>query len=116
MHYTVNINHRKTFDESAFERVLGTENRNLNTESYSIFPAYSIFSGFGANFDLSKKLEVGYDGRLSFNDNQSRIENNSEVVNSASFIEKFSELMNDLARTHKMAKLEKTLFIFLFNK
>ncbi|MEY3411409.1 MAG: hypothetical protein RIQ70_95 [Bacteroidota bacterium] len=91
---SLNFNHRKTFDESTFERVLGAENRNLNTDSYSIFPAYSIFSGFGANFDISKKLEVGYDGRLSYSDNQSRIENNSEVVNSVSSVEKFSQNTN----------------------
>ena len=95
----LNFNHRKSYEQSSLDRILGAENRNLNTKSYSILPGYSLFSSFGANFDLSKKFEVGYDGRISFSQSKSQIENNSEVFALNNISEKFSQNTNSLANT-----------------
>lgn len=89
----LNFNKRKTYEASDFERILNTDNKTLNTNSYSILPSYSLYSGFGANFDLSKKLELGYDGRINFNQNKSEIENKSVLSNAS---EIFSQNINTL--------------------
>ena len=77
-----NLNKRNSFDDTQFDRLISTDDKpkKLNSSSYSVFPAYGFFTGLGANFDISKKLELGYDGRLNINKSESKIDNISKVV------------------------------------
>lgn len=80
--FNFNVSRRNNFDASDFVRNINpnTENASqLATNSYSTFPSYSIFSSLGGNIDLSKKWEASYDARLSYNNSNSFLENDSKI-------------------------------------
>jgi iron complex outermembrane receptor protein len=94
-----NVSHRDSYESSEFIRLLKDANYNetkLKTETYSRLPGYSFFTLLGANIDLSKKLEVGYDARLNLNSSRSTTENNSLVFKENATTQKISENLNAL--------------------
>lgn len=51
----------------------------LSQDALTKYPANTYYAGFGAGFQLSKKWEINYDGRLSLNDFNNKTNNQSII-------------------------------------
>lgn len=78
---------RNNFEELNSQRKILTDNSTLGQKSYTTYPGQNHYTGAGIEIDLTKKFTVGYDLRLSSNNNSSAannriniIDNNTQVI------------------------------------
>jgi iron complex outermembrane recepter protein len=51
----------------------------LSQDAYTKYPGSSIYIGYGIGYELTKKWEINYDGRVSINSNKNVTDNTSDI-------------------------------------
>lgn len=74
----VNFSNRNTFEQIKTDRIFAPDSM-LSQDAYTRYPANSYYAGYGLGYQLTKKWEVSYDGRLSYNGSKNRSTNLSEI-------------------------------------
>ena len=85
----LNLNYTKSekFESLVANRKI-TETLNLSQDSYTTYPANSLYSGFGFGNTFGKKWEYNYDGNITYNPNKSILQSiNREYFGSKTFSE-----------------------------
>ncbi|MEJ7912819.1 MAG: outer membrane beta-barrel protein [Chitinophagaceae bacterium] len=79
---------RKTYDLLQTSRFFGGDTV-LSQEAYTKYPANSYYLGFGAGYQINKKWELNWDGRLSINESWNNSINLSQLTkqSNAGFVE-----------------------------
>ena len=93
----LNMNYTKS---KRFESLFGnrkiTESLNLSQDNYTIYPANSLYSGFGVGF-IGKKWEFNYDANITYNPNKSVVQGiNKQYFGSQIFSEISNNTTNDV--------------------
>jgi len=78
-YFNFQYSQRKTFDSLQTTRFFGGDT-TLSQVAQTIYPTNSFYTGFGASYELSKKWELAYDGRLSINNSRNNSTNLSQLV------------------------------------
>ncbi len=89
---------RNTYEQIKTDRKFSADSL-LSQDAYTKFPGKSFYTGFGIGYEVTKKWELNYDGRISIN-------NNKNASTNRSFIEKISTadlLVNNLATVNNNA-------------
>lgn len=71
---------RRATDEQIKSDRLFAPDSLLSQDATTVYPANSYYLGYGLNYSLSRKWEVGYDGRFSLNDSRNRSTNTSAIA------------------------------------
>ncbi len=74
----LNYSHRNSFEEIQTTRRFSTD-KELSQRAFTTFPGNMAYLGFGLGYELNKKWELNYDGRLSYNQNNSSASNESVI-------------------------------------
>ena len=74
----VQATNKNSFEELKTDRLFAPDSL-LSQKAVTIYPAKSYYLGYGLNYQLSKKWEISYDGRLSLNPGESHSTNNSLI-------------------------------------
>jgi iron complex outermembrane receptor protein len=75
---TLNYNRRNTYDQVQTDRPF-TPDSLLSQRSFTTTPSQTIYTGFGMGFTPSKKWEINFDDRVTWNKYQSFAENHNEI-------------------------------------
>lgn len=70
--------HKNTYDEIKTDRVFAPDSL-LSQDAKTTYPGNSYYLGYGINYQLNKKWEVSYDGRVSLDDGHSQSVNSSVI-------------------------------------
>lgn len=71
---------RRATDEQIKTDRLFAPDSLLSQDATTVYPTNSFYLGYGLNYALSRKWEVGYDGRFSLNDSRNRSTNTSAIA------------------------------------
>ena len=82
--------HKNTYDEIKTDRIFAPDSM-LSQNARTTYPGDNYYLGYGLNYQLNKKWEISYDGRLSLNNGQS-ISTNTSLINK---ISSGNELINN---------------------
>ncbi|MBA4851660.1 outer membrane beta-barrel protein [Emticicia sp. BO119] len=74
----LNYSHRNTFEQIQTTRSLSAD-KELFQNALTTFPGSQTYIGFGLGYELSKKWELNYDGRLNYNQSKSSAHNESMI-------------------------------------
>jgi hypothetical protein len=74
----VQYTHKKTYDEIKTERTF-SEDSMLRQDAVTIYPGNNYYLGYGMSYELNKKWEVSYDGRITLNDSHNSSVNESTI-------------------------------------
>ncbi|PLK46395.1 outer membrane beta-barrel protein [Emticicia sp. TH156] len=74
----LNYSHRNSFEEIETTRRFSAD-RELSQKAFTTYPGNMVYAGFGLGYELTKKWELNYDGRLSYNQNNSSSSNESVI-------------------------------------
>jgi iron complex outermembrane receptor protein len=69
---------RKSYEEIKTDRVFRTDSL-LSQDALTVYPSNSYYIGYGLNYQLTKKWELGYDGRFSYNNPKNYSTNYSQT-------------------------------------
>jgi len=89
---------RNTYEQIKTDRKFSADSL-LSQDAYTKFPGKSFYVGYGVGYELTKKWELNYDGRISIN-------NNKNTTNNSSIIEQISTsslLVDNLATVNNNA-------------
>ncbi len=75
---TINFNRGNNYDQLNTDRIFAVDSL-LSQRAYTESPSRNIYLGYGLGWARSKKWTVDYDGRLSYNANESKTDNGSKV-------------------------------------
>ena len=78
--FNLNYSHRNSFEEIVTTRRFSAD-RELSQKAFTTYPGNMVYTGFGFGYELTKKWELNYDGRLSYNQNNSSASNESIIRN-----------------------------------
>jgi len=101
----LNYNRRNSYDQVETNRPF-TLDSLLSQRSYTTTPSQTLYSGFGMGFTPSKKWEVNFDDRISWNQYTSFAENHNEI----------KRLSLDKLVVENVNELESKTRAFLFNQ
>jgi iron complex outermembrane recepter protein len=79
----IQYNRRVNSEEIKTDRIFAPDSL-LRQDAFTVYRTNNYFAGVGLNFQLSKKLEIGYDGRISFSDSRNTTENTSTIIKRSS--------------------------------
>ncbi|MFN2458257.1 MAG: outer membrane beta-barrel protein [Chitinophagaceae bacterium] len=71
-------NNRGNYEQIKTDRLFAPDSM-LSQDATTVFPTHSYYTGFGIGYQLSKKWDVNYDGRLSLNQSRNRSTNASII-------------------------------------
>lgn len=74
----MHVSHKNTYDEIKTDRVFAPDSV-LSQDARTIYPGNSYYLGYGANYQLNKKWEVSYDGRVSLSNGKTQSSNSSVI-------------------------------------
>jgi iron complex outermembrane recepter protein len=74
----VQYTHKNTYDEVKTDRLFAPDSI-LRQDAFTTYPGNNYYLGYGMSYELSKKWEVGYDGRITFSDSYNSSVNGSEI-------------------------------------
>lgn len=97
------VTHKNTYDEIKTDRKFAPDSL-LRQDAVTVYPGNTYYIGFGTGYQLNKKWELDYDGRLSWSDGNNHSENRSQI----------SKVSNDELITDNLALVSNhnnTLFI-----
>jgi hypothetical protein len=69
---------RNTFEEIKTDRIFATDSL-LSQDAFTRYAANTYYFGYGLGYQLNKKWDVGYDGRITLNSSKNRSTNQSEI-------------------------------------
>ena len=70
--------HKNTYDEIKTDRIFA-EDSILKQDAMTTYPGNNYDLGYGMSYELNKKWEVSYDGRVTFNDSHNSSVNESAI-------------------------------------
>ncbi len=76
--FHLNVGRRNQYDRIATNRLFSVDSV-LSQDAFTRYSNHNYYFGYNINYQLNKKWELGYDGRLSFNDNENNSSNTSFV-------------------------------------
>jgi hypothetical protein len=76
----LNYNNRNSFEEITTDRLFKPDSL-LSQEARTLYPGHSLFFSYGLGYDLGKKWELQYDGRVNLNYNINETNNRSSIKN-----------------------------------
>ena len=96
----VNYSHRNSFEQIQTTRRF-TADKELTQDAYTTFPGSVIYAGYGLGYQVGKKLELNYDGRVSYNQNNSSATNESIIrsINSSEILTNNLNTLNNTGHT-----------------
>lgn len=77
-----NFTNRTNYEMLSSKRQL-VPGTSFYQSSYTKYPGNNNFAGGGLDYEISKKWNIGYDGRMSANNNRSSVENNIDILRDA---------------------------------
>lgn len=83
-YFSCQFTNRKNFEEINSGRIISADNSTLFQKAYTTYPAVNNYIGAGVDIELTKKFSVGYDLRVSSNNNRSNALNQINIVDNAS--------------------------------
>ncbi|AXE16738.1 TonB-dependent receptor [Runella rosea] len=75
---TLNYNRRNTYDQVQTDRPFSADSL-LSQRSFTTTPSQTYYSGFGFGFTPSKKWEINFDDRISYNSYESFADNHNQI-------------------------------------
>lgn len=72
------VTNKNSFEELKTDRLFAPDSL-LSQKAITTYPGKSYYLGYGLNYQVSKKWEISYDGRLSLNPGESHSTNNSLI-------------------------------------
>jgi iron complex outermembrane recepter protein len=69
---------RNTYEQIRTDRIFAPDSL-LGQDAFTRYPTNSYYVGYGGGYELTKKWEINYDGRLSLNDFSNRTVNQSKI-------------------------------------
>lgn len=76
----VQLARRSNYEETSTERLFAADS-SLHQDAFSLYPTHNYYLGYGLNAAISKKWEIGYDGKINYSDFLNTTENFSRVTN-----------------------------------
>jgi len=76
----LNFNNRNSFETITTDRLFKPDSL-LSQNARTVYPGHSFFFSYGLGYDLGKKWEVQYDGRINLNYNNNETKNRSIIKN-----------------------------------
>ena len=73
------VSSRNSYEQIKTDRIFSADSL-LSQDAFTKYPATSYYAGYGLSFNLSKKWELSYDGRLSANQSRNRSTNTSTIM------------------------------------
>ncbi|HKP32875.1 MAG TPA: outer membrane beta-barrel protein, partial [Chitinophagaceae bacterium] len=70
---------RATYEQIKTDRIFSIDTV-LRQDALTVYPANSNYIGYGISYEISKKWELSYDGRLNYNRSRNRSSNISDIV------------------------------------
>lgn len=70
---------RNTYEQIKTDRIFAPDSM-LSQDAFTKYPTSSYYIGYGLGYELTKKWDLSYDGRLSYNDSRNTTTNLSEIV------------------------------------
>src|SRR2546423_538199 len=70
--------HRNYYEEVKTDRLFATDSL-LSQDAFSLYPTNNYYLGFGINSQVTKKWELGYDGRINYSDFVNTTNNLSQI-------------------------------------
>ena len=74
----VQVTHKNTYDEIKTDRIFAPDSL-LSQDAGTVYPGNNYYLGYGINYQLNKKWELSYDGRISLSDAQNQSTNTSSI-------------------------------------
>ena len=75
-----NYTDRDNFEELNSNRFSKTDTSSINQRAYTRYPGNNHFIKMGVDYEVNKKLTIGYDGRSSFNNGLSTAKNDIDII------------------------------------
>jgi hypothetical protein len=72
------VGHRNTYERIKTDRIF-TPDSLLSQDAYTTYPSGNYYIGYGLNYQLNKKWELSYDGRLSYSNTNNNSTNLSQI-------------------------------------
>lgn len=96
----LNFSNRNSYEQIKTDRIFALDSM-LSQDAYTKYPANSYYAGYGIGYELNKKWEINYDGRLSFNGSKNRSTNLSEIkkISTNELITRNENLVNNRANS-----------------
>ncbi|HYE54323.1 MAG TPA: outer membrane beta-barrel protein [Chitinophagaceae bacterium] len=97
------ISQRNTYEQIKTDRIFAPDSL-LSQDAFTRYPTNSYYTGFGANYQLSDKWEISYDGRLSLNVARNRTINGSEIskISTGELVTSNEALVQNKARSYNI--------------
>ncbi len=90
------VTRKNSYDEIKTDRIFAPDSL-LSQDAYTTYPGNTYYIGFGTSYQLNKKWELSYDGRLSLSDSRNQSDNNSRISKISSneiFIDNIASVSN----------------------
>jgi iron complex outermembrane receptor protein len=102
---TVQYQNRNGFEEISTDRFFAPDSV-LSQDAYTKYPAHTYYVGYGINYDLNKKWNISYDGRVSHNRTRNRTENHSVItaISNGSVATDNNALVSNLGRNFNISQ------------
>jgi iron complex outermembrane recepter protein len=96
----LNYSNRNTYEQIKTDRIFAPDSM-LSQDAFTKYPANSYYAGYGIGYELNKKWEINYDGRLSYNASKNRSTNLSEIkkISTNELITRNENLVNNRANS-----------------
>ena len=76
---SLQVSKRNTFEELESSRFF-TPDSLLNQQAFTKYPTNSFYLGYGLGYELPKRWELNYDGRISYNRSNNDSKNSSQIL------------------------------------
>lgn len=76
----INFSRRNSYEQIKTDRLFDIDSL-LSQDAYTQYPSNTYYAGFGISYELNKKWNVSYDGRVSLNDFNNITDNRSIIFN-----------------------------------
>lgn len=73
------ISQRNTYEQIKTDRIFAPDSM-LSQDAFTKYPTNSYYAGYGLNYELNKKWDFSYDGRLSYNNAHNTTKNLSDIT------------------------------------
>jgi len=92
---------RNTYEQIKTDRIFAPDSM-LSQDAFTKFPTTSYYIGYGLGYEINKKWDFSYDGRLSFNDSRNASTNVSEIdkISQQQLITQNKALVNNKAKNY----------------
>ena len=87
---------KNTYDEIKTDRIFSVDSM-LRQDAITTYPGNNFYLGYGISYELNKKWEISYDGRITLNESHNRSVNESSISqtgNAYIFVNNIADVAN----------------------